>query len=87
MAADLEILFLRHTLKKRLCAIKTYENKLRDIVHMPDASREEKLRKALELEKLHVTILKRLIAVHGVKQQKCKKKLADIKKHVESLTF
>lgn len=81
MAAELEILFLRHILKKRLALVKNYETQL----DQHALGREEILRKALETERLHVRILRRLILTHDAKQKRLQDKLKHIKKSTRDL--
>ena len=81
MAAELEILFLRHILKKRLALVNNYETQLAE----PTLEREETLRKALETERLHVRILQRLILTHDAKQKRLQDKLKHIKKSARDL--
>lgn len=81
MAAELEILFLRHRLKQRLAVVKNYETQL----DQNALGREEILRKALETERLHVRILRRLILTHDAKQKRLQDKLKHIKKSARDL--
>lgn len=81
MAAELEILFLRHRLKQRLAVVKNYETQLDQHARRL----EEILRNALETERLHVRILRRLILTHDAKQKRLQDKLKHIKKSARDL--
>jgi len=81
MAAELEILFLRHRLKQRLAVVNNYETQL----DQHALGREEILRNALETERLHVRILRRLILTHDAKQKRLQDKLKHIKKSARDL--
>lgn len=81
MAAELEILFLHHRLKQRLAVVNNYETQL----DQHALGREEILRNALETERLHVRILRRLILTHDAKQKRLQDKLKHIKKSARDL--